>query len=544
VSAPEPSGSYPIVAETIGELLRTSAAVFGTAEAVVGGGMRLTFEQLDQQSRVLALRLLGRGVTKGTHVGISFGNNPDFILSLLAVSRIGAVAVPVSTFAPGRELQRLIRYGDLAGVLTARRAVGVDQVDRLSRALPDLAEASGPVLKLRSAPYLRWIEFSDPDDDLPGWVTRPGDEGAAGPVDKEMLDAIEDSIVGTDVALMIHTSGTTSDPKGVPHLHDSVCFRSRYLTERMQYRPGERTYTSQVLFWIGGLTMSFFTNIAAGGTSVWCERFEPGEVLALIETERVTRLAIYPHQVEQLVAHPDFGSTDLSSLSVADPRLCPGRPVSRALTPEGHRMALGMSETFGPYSWGSGGTNPIGPVQDVQPGLEVRVVDDRNQPVADGETGEIILRGRCVTPGYYKRPKSFGFDPDGWFHTGDRGQVDGSSIHFLGRMTEMIKTAGANVAPAEVIDALLALDGVREAYVLPISDALRGELVSAAVVLDDASDLDPDMIKAELKKDLSPYKVPSAIAIFRSEEIPWTPTFKVRRHQLSEMIVQRSAISG
>ena len=126
---------------------------------------------------------------------------------------------------------------------------------------------------------------------------------------------------------MIHTSGTTSDPKGVPHLHDTVTFRVRYLAGRMQFRPGDRTYTSQVLFWIGGLTMSFLTSLAAGGTSIWYERFDAGQVLPLIERERITRLAIYPHQVEQLLAHPDFAWTDRTS------RGSPIRGWSRAVPP-------------------------------------------------------------------------------------------------------------------------------------------------------------------------------------------------------------------
>ena len=442
----------PIEADTIGELVRKASTEFGDAEAVVGAGIRLTFTDLDHRSRALARRLLGRGVAKGMHVGVSFGNNPDFLLSFLAVSRIGAIAVPISTFAPGRELLRLIRYGDLAAILTTRHVVGVDQVDRLTAAIPGLADSADRALALAAAPSLRWIEFVGDADGAPAWVTTPDHDDVASQVDDALLDALEDDVVATDVALMIHTSGTTADPKGVPHLHDTACFRARYLAERMQYRPGDRTYTSQVLFWIGGLTMSFLTSIAAGATSVWCERFEPDEVLALVEDERITRLAIYPHQVEQLLAHPRFAATDRSALQIADPRLAPGGATTGILTPEGHRMALGMSETFGPYSWGSGGTTVIGPLQDIQPGLEIRVVGAENTPVGDGATGEIVLRGRCVTPGYYKQTRSAAFDADGWFHTGDRGRVDGDSIHFLGRMTEMIKTAGANVAPAEVID--------------------------------------------------------------------------------------------
>ncbi|WP_029429926.1 class I adenylate-forming enzyme family protein [Blastococcus sp. URHD0036] len=529
-----------IEAGTMGQLLREAAARFGSAEAVVGNGTRLTFDALDERSRVTARHLLGRGVGKGDRIGVSFGNGPDFIVALTAVCRIGAIAVPISTFAPGRELHRLIRHGDMAGVLTASHVVGVDQVRRLEQAVPGLAGSERPQLALPAAPMLRWIEFTT-GDVATAWVSSPGDHGVLGLVDEELLAAVEAEVTPYDVCLMIHTSGTTADPKGVPHLHDTVTFRARDLAERMQFAAGDRTYTSQVLFWIGGLTMSFVTSLAAGGTSIWHERFDAGEVLRLIERERISRLAIYPHQVEQLLAHPEFASTDRTSLRIADPRLAPDGASSALLTPDGDRMALGMTETFGPYSWGSGGSGPIAPIESVQPGLEVRVVDPDLEPVADGGTGEICLRGRCVTPGYHRRPRDSGFDADGWFHTGDRGRRDGAAIHFLGRMVEMIKTSGANVAPAEVVEALLAVDGVAEAYVVPLEDPLRGEVVAAAVVLDADSDLDAHDLQAALRGNLSPFKIPGAIGIFSSQEIPWTPTFKVRRPELTDMISARTA---
>ena len=386
----------------------------------MGEGTRLTFHELDAQTRV-ARRLLGRGVAKRTHVGVSFGNNPDFLVSLLAVSRIGAVAVPISTFAPGRELLRLIRYGDLA-VLTTQHVVGVDQVDRLTAAIPGLEATRGPVLTLPAAePALDRVR---PHDDPPPWVTAERRQRRASTT--HCSTQWRKHVVGTDVALMIHTSGTTSDPKGVPHTHDTVCFRVRYLAERMQYRPGDRTYTSQVLFWIGGLTMSFLTSIAAGATSVWCERFDADEVLPLIERERITRLAIYPHQVEQLLAHPEFADRTAASLRIADPRLVPGHE-GRILTPEGHRMALGMSETFGPFSWGSGGDNVIAPVQDVQPGLEIRVVDEHNHRSATVRPGRSSCAADASRPATTSGPEDVGFDADGWFHTGDRGLVDGAT---------------------------------------------------------------------------------------------------------------------
>lgn len=528
--------------ETIGALMREAAATFGDAEAVVGNGTRLTFRELEARSAALARRLLGRAVAKGSRVGVSLGGGPDFIVALTATARIGAIAVPISTFARGRELLRLLRHGDLTAILTAEHVVEVDQIERLSEAVPGLDAAAGPWLALSSVPSLRWIEAAG-SDPPPTWAMAPDEPGVAA-ADAALLEAMEQDVTPWDVALMIHTSGTTADPKGVPHLHDTVTFKARYLAECMQFAPGDRTYTSHPMFWIGGLVMSFLTSLVSGATSVWTERFEPGEVLEVIERERVTRLVVYPHQIEQLLAHPRLAATDRSSLRIADDRLrvAPGQPVP--MTTAGERIALGMSETFGMYSWGVGEPTQIAPLESIQPGLEIRVVDEKGKAVADGETGEICIRGRAVTPGYHKQPRTVAFDAEGWFHTGDRGRVEGTTIRFLGRMTELIKTSGANVSPAEVQEALLALDGVHEAYVLPIPDPVRGQLVAAAVVPVAGRVLDPAALRQDLRQDLSPFKVPVAIAVFGSEEIPWTATFKVRRHELVRMIQERAAAAG
>ena len=193
--------SDPIEAATIGELLRKAAATFGDAEAVVGEGTRLTFRRARRPFAALARRLLGRGVAKGTHVGVSFGNNPDFLLSLLAVSRIGAVAVPISTFAPGRELLRLIRYGDLAAMLTTQAAWSAST--RWIDSPPPSPVSRRPRARCSPCrPRRACVGSSSPsyDDDLPPWVTLPEDDGIAAPVDDALLDALEQDVVGTDVA--------------------------------------------------------------------------------------------------------------------------------------------------------------------------------------------------------------------------------------------------------------------------------------------------------------------------------------------------------
>ncbi|HEY1279322.1 MAG TPA: fatty acid--CoA ligase family protein, partial [Acidimicrobiales bacterium] len=202
---------------------------------------------------------------------------------------------------------------------------------------------------------------------------------------------------------------------------------------------------------------------------------------------------------------------------------------------------------FGGYWWGR--PDPISadaplrpgerrppPLDELQPGVELRVVDPHGDPVADGERGEICIRGACITAGRHKEPREAAFDRDGWFHTGDEGEVDGRRVRFRGRLDETIKTAGANVAPAEVVAALRDLPGVAEAYVVGLADETRGQVVAAAVVPADGAALDGGELRRALRANLSTFKVPVHIAVLAADDIPWTASHKIRRGALAELI--------
>jgi acyl-CoA synthetase (AMP-forming)/AMP-acid ligase II len=163
-------------------------------------------------------------------------------------------------------------------------------------------------------------------------------------------------------------------------------------------------------------------------------------------------------------------------------------------------------------------------------------VDPHGHPVADGERGEICIRGACITAGRHKEPREAAFDRDGWFHTGDEGEVDGRRVRFRGRLDETIKTAGANVAPAEVVAALRDRPGVAEAYVLGLPDETRGQVVAAAVVPADGATLDGAELRGALRANLSAFKVPVHIVVLAADDIPWTASHKVRRGALAELI--------
>jgi acyl-CoA synthetase (AMP-forming)/AMP-acid ligase II len=543
----------PKGAITTPEWLRGLAESYGDAEAVVGSGRRITYRELEQESRHLARGLLARGVAKGARIGLWLGNGPNWVIVFAAITRCGAVAVPLSTFFSDAELAGVIRHADLAGLFVQPTFLGVDQRDRLSETLPDLKTQGGPLLAVASAPYLRWVATVERSESGPIWCADRSwfDEGTSTPgFDDALLASAQQEISPDDDALMIYTSGSTAMSKGVPHTHRAIMEKTHYLREWMGLADGISSFIGSPFFWVGGLTMSLLIVLDGGGTQFCTDRFDAGEVLDLIAAERIQRAVVYPHQINAMLEHPDFDATDRTSLTDADPRLlAPGVKVTH--NPDAIRIGLGMTETFGGYWWG----RPEGlsasvrdrherrppPCEIVQPGVEVRVVDASGHLVKDGEIGEICIRGASVTRGLHKVPRHLVFDPDGWFHTGDQALVDGDRLQFKGRIGDMIKTAGANVAPSEVVVALRQIPGVSEAYVLGLPDLVRGQSVAAVIIAEKGSDLDAASLRQALRAHLSTFKVPSAFVFMDAADIPWTPSHKVKLGRLAEIVRERLA---
>ena len=549
----------PKSAVTVAEWVRGLAAAHRDHEAVVGSGGRLTYRDLDRESRRLARGLLARGVGKGTRIGLWLANGPAWMVTFAAIARCGAVAVPLSTFFSDEELAVVVRHADLQGIFIHPRFLGDDQRDRMAKALPELSGEGAPPWAIKAAPYLRWVVSVDESDEGPPWSRGLGwlvEGSASAAFDEDILAEAEREVHPDDDAIMIYTSGSTATPKGVPHSHRTVMEKNHYLREWMSVKDGIRPYTAAPFFWVGGLTMSLFVVLDGGGTQFCTDRFVAGKVLALIGDERIERAVLYPHQINALLEHPDFAGADRSSLLEADPRLLLPTVESQS-GPDSLRIGLGMTETFGGYWWGRPEPGEPGapsgrlrsdrrppPLEVLQPGMELRVVDTAGQTVVDGDLGEVWLRGPTVTRGFYKTVRDEVFDTDGWFHTGDRVTVDGYRLHFQGRLNDMIKTSGANVAPSEVVIALRQVEGVREAYVLGLPDPVRGQVVVAAVILEDGCSLTGDELHQALRARLSTFKVPSFFVFLTEAEIPWTPSFKVRYVKLAELLADRIDRSG
>lgn len=511
--------SNPESVLSVGRLLARAAAEFGEHPYVVSPTARLTYAEAERRSGLAARLLLRDGVGKGTRVGLLFPNDVDWVVWWLAVSRIGAVAVPLSTLYPPAELGRVIRLADVGVLVAPPEILGGPVADRLEAALPGLAAAPAPLLALPAAPYLRRILLAG-DADRPWAATAaPDDENAALPA--ELLAAVEGEVTPGDLAVMIHTSGSTADPKGVLHTHGTLVRQTAGWPAAIRGLCGgsaaPRLFSSMPFFWIGGV-------LAATGalhervTLLIMPRPEPGAALDLIERERGEGIVGWPAFTRRLREHPSFAGRDLS----AAPLLRDG-PLDIALynVPGEFPVHRSLSESAGSFLH-----------------TEIRIVDDEGRPVPDGTRGELHIRGIGAMAGYNKRERHEVFDPDGWYHTGDRVHrlPDDPRLFYVGRTSELIKVAGANVSPREVEAVVEGFAGVQQCLVVGLDDADRGEQVCAVVVPDGGDTVDLDAVAAHTRRELSAYKVPTRWISTSGDRIPTLPSGKLDRRGLRALI--------
>lgn len=521
---------------TIGGFLAEVVERFGQNEAVVlddllldGRTQRWTYEHLGAEARRIARALLAVGVAPGDAVGIVMGNRPEALASVFGAALVGAVAAPMSTFSPRPELAHLLATCDAKVVLTQSHLLGRrfgDDVRSIAAERPHLERVA--VLGDGS-----WDELLD----------------AGCEVTEADLDEVAGGVTSDDPALVIFSSGTTSAPKGILHANRGPALQCWLQATLFARHADTRLFSALPLFWTAGFNTAVGATLAAGGCWVAQETFDPGAALALLERERVTESYTLPHQTAALAEHPDWASTDLSSL-----RCVYGKGAYAR-----HPSVDGDPDWIMPVGWGMSETcafvcaHPSDTPRErakvghgaLLPGARLRVVDwSTGEPLGIGEEGELCVAGATRMLGYLGRPPETCFDEHGFFHTGDAGHVapDGT-VHYSGRRTEMIKTGGANVSPAEVEVALRACPGVKLSRVVGVPDPLLDELVVACIILRDGERASEHDVKDFLRGRIATYKVPKHVLFFEPDEMPMTSSeAKVRDDALLELVRGRLAI--
>lgn len=534
--------------ETLGAFLDAVAAAAPEREAVAHAPSdrvvtRLSGAALRDASRAAARRFVALGVGKGTRVGFLCPNRADWLPIALGALRVGAVLVPLSTLWKREEIAYALRHADVALLVAVPRFLKHDYLERLCEIAPALRTLGGGTLHAAALPGLRRVVLLDDGGaGLPRWDELPDD------VDDRLLDAVEASVAPTDLATIFFTSGTTAQAKAVVHAHGALTTSARRISECLGVTPDDAWWGHMPLFWSGGFVLGALATLAGGGRCVLQEVVDPGAALALLEAERCTIMAGW-HQAAPLIEHADFARRRIA-LSKGTYHV-----QAERLMGAGHHTigVYGMSETATCVTaarWDDPAAIRAGTFGRALPGMTIRIADpETRQPLPPGETGEILVKGSTLMEGYYKVPREATFDAEGFFRTGDRGWLDaGGNLHFGGRIKDVIKTAGVNVAAAEIEDALAQHPAVQAAHVVGVPDPVRGENIAALVVLRAGAVATAEALRGFCRDGLASYKVPRHIFIVEAAEVPRTGSGKVEKPALRRaaeaLIASANAANG
>lgn len=516
------------MADTIDHLLRLRATEVPTKPAVIDPDVRIDYAELDSTTRALATTFVESGVGKGTRVGLILPNGVRWVQIALALTRIGAVLVPLSTLLKPRELLAQLKVASVQYLVAADEFRGHHYVDELAEEL-DLPDVRAGVIRHPSLPALRQV-----------WTPECVDAMTTGAGAAAVVEAMTAAVAPSDPLIVMFTSGSSGTPKGVIHSHGSALGAVRSGLAARCIDADTRLYLPLPFFWVGGFGSGVLSALLAGATLVTEPSPRPESTLRLLERERVTLFRGWPDQAEALATRVDAVGADLSSLR-------PGSleallPADLRARPGAQAKLFGMTEAFGPYcgfaadtdmpesAWGSCG-KPF-------PGMEVRIVGvDDGVPVEPGTIGMIQIRGPHTLRGICRRSREDVFTDDGFYPTGDLAHLDDDGFMFYhGRSDDMFKVSGATVYPSEVEQALRTVDGVTAAFVTSVPSG-QGDLVGAAVVCDTETSV--ATLRNAARTILSSFKVPTVWRVSNADDdVPRGSTGKVDSRRLREMLIE------
>jgi len=526
--------------ETLGDLLDEIAAATPRRLAVVFRDERLNYADLKARADGFALALLAAGVRRGDRVALLVTNRTEWLIAAFGAAKIGAVTAAISTFSTPRELGWTLEHCGASVLVTLDAFRGRSFLGALRDLCPELARSAPGALHSAKLPALHTVVAVQGGGTAGAFSLADFFARGAGVGTAQLADA-QRKVRPEDICYILYTSGSTAAPKGVTLAHGPLIANGFDIGGRMHLTAADLVWLAVPLFWSFGSANALPALMTHGGSIVLQESFEPGEAIALIERECCT---VYYGMANMARAMREHSSHPGRRLGAMRSGLTIGPPEDIAMTIEAVGAAelcnvYGATETYGNCAV-TDAHDPLDQRLHSQglalPGMTIRAVDrmTRKALPAD-EVGELVVDG-YVTPAYYRAPEldAAAFDESGGFLTGDLGSIDrGGRVRFRGRLKEMIKTGGINVAPLEVEEVLLQHPEIVQAHVVGLPDAAKGEIVAAAVESRAGAAADAAAIIAFCRDRLASYKVPVLLAFYTADQLPRTPTGKIHKPSLA-----------
>jgi fatty-acyl-CoA synthase len=466
-------------------------------------------------------------------VGILMTNRLEWVASLFGVGLAGGVAVVLSTFSTQPELEYLLQVSSVSVLLFEPVVLKKDFGAMLLSLEPELGRAEPGRLASIKFPFLRWLAALD-EDGASGATEAWSEFLARGQATSPALvEARAATVKPADPAALFFSSGSTGKPKGILNAHRGVTVQCWRWARMFELGDDVRALTANGLFWSGNFVMALGGTLSSGGALILQSTFNPVEALRLMEAERVTLPVAWAHQWAQLETAPNWATTDLSSLHYIDANTALARHPSVKSQWFEPRWAYGNTETFTIITAFVHGT-PEEVAGDTHgeplPGATVKVVDPMTGAIQPrNQAGEIAVKGPTLMLGYIGVPIDETLDAEGFFATGDGGYIDDKGrLVWQGRLSDIIKTGGANVSPVEVDAELATYPGVKRSLTVGVPHETLGELVVACVVPEEGRRLTEAGVRDFLKERLASYKVPRRVLFLSESDLSETGSAKVK----------------
>lgn len=486
---------------------------------VHGDGSTMTYRQFADGADRTASMLRRLGVQRGDTVAYLGENSPDFLQTMFGAAWLGAVFVPINTRLAPPEITHILTD------CSARVLIHDPEFTQRVAAVP------------ADLPASRVIVTGEGDAQRPG-LTRLRDLADADLPDGDANEPGPGEVGMDDPAAIIYTSGTTGRAKGAVLTHGNLTWVALNCIVDYDVVSTDVALMISPLFHVASLGMGALPVILKGATLVLEKGFEPGRALAQIERHGVTMLSGVPTTYQLMADHPDWASTDLSTLAKLT---CGGSAVPVRILDAYERRGLSFSQGYGMTEASPGATALPPAMTRAKQGsvglphffTEVRIAGGDGVPASPGTVGEIEIYGPNVFPGYHRLPDATAaaFTPDGWFRSGDLGYLDDEGFLYIsGRLKDMIISGGENIYPPELELLLNEIDGVTSAAVIGVPDPLWGEVPWAVVTVRQGAAVDINTVRDFLDGKVARYKMPKNVIIV--DELPRTASGKVRKADL------------
>jgi fatty-acyl-CoA synthase len=536
---------------TIGELLDQVVEKYPEREAVKYNDRpyKRTWREFRDECDRIAKGFLSIGVGKGDHVAIWATNVPEWLLTLFATAKIGAVLVTVNTNYKKYELEYLLKQSDSKALVLIDGFKSTDYVEILNDLCPRLKTSEPGKLSEPGLPFLKDVIYVGKKE-VPGAYRFDDLSSFGAEYDDAEYRGLQSSLDPQDVINMQYTSGTTGFPKGVMLTHYNVVNNGRGIGDCMKFTERDKLCIPVPFFHCFGLVLGVMACLTHATSMVPVEYYRPTVVMQAIEQEGCTAVHGVPTMFIAMLEHPEFESHSFPKLrtGIMAGSPCPEKVMRKVIEDMGMReITITYGETeASPACTMTTTDDPlelrVRTVGKLMPGVEARIVDPKTgKTLPANVSGEFCSRGYNTMKGYYNMPEETkqAVDAEGWLHSGDLAAVDENGYYRItGRIKDMIIRGGENIYPKEIEEFLYTHPAVRDVQVIGVPSDEYGEEIMACIIPKEGADLTEDGVREYVGSHLARHKIPKYVQFMDS--FPTTASGKIQKYKLREMAAKEN----